>query len=238
MVEILPADELDEEIWSTLVDLSAQRPEGWTLVGAQMVALHGFEAGRERVRASTDADILVNVRIIPAATREFSTHLQDTGFNLESVSAEGVGHRFVRGVVRIDLLAPDGLGARADVTTVPPARTVQVPGGSQALRRSESIVVQLDDRRGEIPRPNLAGALLVKARAVDIDDLPDAQRRDLVFLLSLVRDPDKLRDEISKAEKRWLRERAELRDRGHQAWRILTREQADDAYAALLLLSR
>lgn len=238
MVVILPADELDEEVWLTLISLGAEKPEGWTLVGAQMVALHGFEAGRDRIRVSADADVLVDVRVIPAATREFSSHLQQLGFGLEGVSPEGVGHCFVRGVVKIDVLAPDGLGDRADVMTVPPARTVRVPGGSQALRRSEMIRVQLRDRRGEIPRPNLTGALLVKARAVDVDDSQDAQLRDLAFLLSLVEDPDKLREEMTDAERRWLRKHAELRERGHPAWRTLSLEQADDGQATLLLLTR
>lgn len=238
MVKILPADELEEEIWSSLIDLSAKKPDGWTLVGAQMVALHAFEAGRARPRASMDADVIVDVRILPAATRTFSILLQETGFALEGVSTEGVGHRFVRGAVVIDLLAPDGLGERADVTTLPPARTVRVPGGSQALRRNHPVEVRLGDRSGTIPRPDLLGALLLKARAIEVHDAPDTQRSDLAFLLSLVRDPDRLREEMSKAERRWFRNRVELKERNHGAWRTLPPESAENAYSTFLLLSR
>ena len=48
--------------WKELLRLSAALPRNWTLVGAQMVALHGFEHGRAILRHSLDLDILVNVR--------------------------------------------------------------------------------------------------------------------------------------------------------------------------------
>jgi hypothetical protein len=50
----------------------------------------------------------------------------------------------------VDLLAPDHLGAHADLTTIPPATTTEIPGGSRALAT----------RRGldELARLTLRGA--------------------------------------------------------------------------------
>src|SRR6266568_5172900 len=61
---------------------------------------------------------------------------------LEGASPDQIGHRFIRpatggpGKVAFDVLGPEGLGPRASLVTVPPNRTIQVPGSVQALRRS------------------------------------------------------------------------------------------------------
>ena len=91
--------------------------------------------------------------------------------------------------VSIDVLAPDGLGSRTDLTTTPPGRTIQVPGGTQALDRTELLPVRTLERTGLVPRPSLLGAVVAKAIAVGVDDLPNGQRLDLAFLLGLVDDP-------------------------------------------------
>lgn len=236
MITIRPVDDLERDIWLSLLEIAANRNDGWTLVGAQMTALHGYERDRVPSRVSTDADVLVDCRITPTGVGEFSRYLEDSGYELEGVSAEGIGHRFRRDHVTIDILAPDGVGPRADLSTIPPARTVSVPGGSQALRRTSRVDVKVEDRSGSVPRPDLLGAILIKAKAVDVDDQPDAQRRDLLFLASLVEDPLALRAEMRDAEARWIARRNELVDRSHSAWTILSRTQADAAYAVLTLL--
>lgn len=58
-----------------------------------------------------------------------------------------------------------------------------VPGGTQALRRTELVEVAIGAHRGQIPRPSLLGALIIKARAVEVDDVPENQREDVAFLL-------------------------------------------------------
>src|SRR6267154_1243407 len=49
---------------------------------------------------------------------------------------------------------------RADLTTSPPGRTIQVPSGTQALHRSEYVQVQVEGRIGRIPRPSLLAAII------------------------------------------------------------------------------
>ena len=73
-----------------------------------------------------------------------------------------------------DVLAPSGVGERARLTTVPPARTVQAPGSLQAFERSRLMEVQISDftdhneRTGTVRCPDLLGARVVKAAAMTI----------------------------------------------------------------------
>jgi hypothetical protein len=92
--------------------------------------------------------------------------------------------------------------------------------------------VSLAGRVGAVPRPSLLGAIVLKARAVDVDDVPANQREDLAFLLSLAASPRRLASELTKGDRKALRARKELLDPRHPAW--LTVEGAEDgpAYVA------
>lgn len=136
----------------------------------------------------------------------------------------------------IDVLAPEGLGPRADLTTTPPGRTLQIPGGTQALDRTELVPVRVGQMTGLVPRPSLLGAIVTKAVAVDVDDVPDSQRQDLVLLLSLVENPLVMSSELSSKDRKRLRSREELGDRSHPVWQRLQQEDGDRAMAALTLL--
>lgn len=179
----------DEMLWTALIELSEVRAGEWTLIGGQMVLLHAIEHDAAPPRVSTDLDVLVNARVVTGAVRGFVVAIEERGFVLAGVSPEGVAHRYHRDGVSIDVLAPEGLGSRADLTTTPPGRTLEVPGGTQALNRTELVPVVVGERRGLIPRPSLLGAIVAKAIAVNVDDAPNAQRLDLALLLSLVDDP-------------------------------------------------
>lgn len=192
-------------MWRELLVLAKGRPAPWALIGAHMVALLGWERDREQVRPSIDADVLVDVRTVTDGTERLSGALVDRGFTLAAVSPNGVGHRFVREHVIIDVLGPDGIGERANLRTTGGARTVQVPGGSQALRRVRNLAIRTRSSRGSIPVPSILGAILVKVRAISVDDQPRAQRADVAFLLSLVEDPDPLVAELTTPERQWLR---------------------------------
>lgn len=238
MIRLEAEDPRDVELWFALMELS-ERSGAWTLIGARMVELLAAENATRMTRLSLDADALADARVRPNAVRGLSQILVESGFELQEPTYFGEGHVFRRGDVEIDVLAPEGLGARSEVarTTVPPAHTVEVPGGTQALRRTESVDVEVNGRRGRIRRPNLLGAILIKARAVDVDDVPDDQRSDLALLLSLVEDPESLAHELRTTERGWLKNRVEMNDLAAACWRGLPTPAGQRGLAALRILA-
>jgi hypothetical protein len=227
----------DNGLWLALIELSELRHADWTLVGGQMVLLHAIEHGVPPPRVSTDLDVLVNARVVTGGVRAFVAAIEERDFVLAGASPQGIAHRYRRGGVSIDVLAPEGLGSRTDVTTTPPGRTIQVPGGTQALARTQLVPVAIGDRRGLVPRPSLLGAIVVKALAVDVDDVPDAQRRDLALLLSLVDDPIAVADQLTRKDRRRLAARSEMHNADERAWESLPRDAADRGRAAYRLLT-
>jgi len=226
----------DDELWAALIELSELRPGEWTLIGGQMVFLHAMEHGAQPRRVSTDLDVLVNARVVTGGVREFVAAIEAVGFALVGASPEGLAHRYQRGGVSVDVLAPEGLGPRTDLTTTPPGRTLQVPGGTQALDRTELVPVVFGEHQGFVPRPSLLGAIVGKSVAVDVDDVPDAQRLDLALLLSLVGDPIELAGQLTKKDRQRLRARSEMADADQRAWSSLPVDEADRGRAAFRLL--
>lgn len=226
----------DDLLWATLIELSDLRSGEWTLIGGQMVFLHALEHAVDPPRVSTDLDVLVNARVVTGGVREFVMAIEAVGFALAGVSPEGLAHRYLRGGVSVDVLAPEGLGPRTDLRTTPPGRTIQVPGGTQALDRTELVPVVFGGHVGLVPRPSLLGAIVGKALAVEVDDVPEAQRQDLALLLSLVDDPIELAGQLTKKDRQRLRERSEMIDADQRAWTSLSGDAADRGRAALRIL--
>ncbi len=217
-------------MWSDLIELNKRPVAPWTLIGAHMVALHGWALGRNQIRPSRDADVLVDVRAVTQGTSQLARKLEVIGYEMEPPSPEGVGHRFRKGETRIDVLAPDGLGYRTPRRTVGSAQTVMVPGGTQALRRTTAMAVKSRSTTGKVPVPDLLGAILIKARAVGVSADKDAQIRDLAFLLTLVKDPDALASQTTTSERGWLRRHSRLTDPRDIAWAGIA--SADDGVIA------
>lgn len=84
-----------------------------------MVVLHAAEHSAPSLRVSRDIDVVVNARVVTGALRQFVAGLENSGFELAGTSPEGVAHRYVREGTSIDVLAPEGLGRRANLTTNP-----------------------------------------------------------------------------------------------------------------------
>lgn len=224
------------EVWATLCELAAAKPDGWTLIGGQMVLLHALEHGTEPARISTDLDILVNARVVAGAVGDFVRHIEAAGFTPTGQSPDGVAHRYLRGHAVIDVLAPEGLGPRADLTTTPPGRTIQVPGGTQALARTELLPVTHEDVAGHIPRPSLLGAIICKAAAVPVHRDRQVQLGDLALLLSLVADPPTLAPQLSHKDRARLRAVTELASPEHPVWGDLAAPEAARARLTLRTL--
>jgi hypothetical protein len=175
--------EPQEAAWHILMDLDAQQDEPWVLVGGQMTMIHCLENGIHAYRATDDGDVVLGVWTRRNALKTTSRFLQDRHFRPVDTS-DGFGYRYAREDTIIDLLLPEGLDRqRQQPTTATGKRGLSVDGGNQALIRAERLPVQLGDRAGHIRRPNILGALIVKAAALRADSRnPDRHREDIALL--------------------------------------------------------
>lgn len=185
-----------QESWRILLDLHPAFPTGWCLIGGQMVWLLASEARHCR---------------------------------LEGMNIDGIGHRYVSttypgpGKVVFDVLAPDNIGDRADLTTSPPARTISAPGTRNALDDTQCIEVVSGDRVGRVLRPSLLAAIIAKAAAttIPVRKIPERDWSDVAFLLCLVPDPVAAAADLTPGQRRALRPIRVLLDESHWAWRPL-----------------
>ncbi|MGD9572310.1 MAG: nucleotidyl transferase AbiEii/AbiGii toxin family protein [Thermoleophilia bacterium] len=220
MIVLPPLGHLGDELWTALLDIADHGPPGWTLVGGQMVLLHGLEQGVAPPRVSTDLDLVVDARVRPPAIPAMAAVLGAHGFLLDAIAPDGVGHRFTRGRVSVDVLAPEGTGERAALGVGAGAVTVPIGGGTFALGRTEWVPVRVADREGSVPRPDLAGAVLLKAHAALADRRrgPERHLSDLAFLLGLARDPYALREALGPRNRARIRRVTALADGADPAW--------------------
>jgi hypothetical protein len=202
-------DALDPDamsLWRTIAKiakaLEQQRVE-WCLVGGMMVALFALEAGQIQ-RATTDIDILGDARQRPSATTAVTGHLQDLGATRTEIGGFEAerGFRFAMDGHIVDVLAPDGL-TRPPMTDAQ-FETIQIPGGTQALQRKETVTIVLDGQHTRLSRPTLLGAILLKARSMPVHSKPEDQREDLITLLGLLTDPRAAAATLKKGERKWL----------------------------------
>ncbi|MBW9214726.1 hypothetical protein KV102_07695 [Mumia sp. zg.B53] len=216
-----------DQLWHVLLDLHDLAPRSWSLVGGQMVLLHALEHDQMPPQVSQDGDVVADIRSDRTALTQVVGALESVGFTLGTPSSDGLAHRYVRSAeprpVVVDVLAPEGLGARADLTTTPPGRTVEMPAGTQALARTELVTVVHEGREGQVPRPTLLAAIVGKAAAVTLAH-PQRHYRDLALLCSLVDDPFALADEMTKKDRQRLMKANALLDDGHVAWALVPAE--------------
>jgi hypothetical protein len=141
--------------------------------------------------------------------RDFEAEvLQERGGEMVTppVGSEDLGCRFEVDGSIVEILGSEGV--RDDPKTLGKHTTFQVPGGTQALARSEIVRVSLDGGEPvEIRRPSLLGAILIKARVVKARrNKFESDRQDLIRLLGFVENPRALAGELKGNEKKWLRE--------------------------------
>lgn len=204
-ITINALDPAEQQLWQTVAAIAKQlgEDERWCLVGGLMVALFAMQAA-QRPRVTTDIDVLANARSRPSGTRWATQRLEALGATLTNVDGlDGQrGFRFQLDDQIIDILAPDGLGRAA--RTAGKLETIQIPGGTQALERSEVVEIVLDGAASRVRRPTLLGALLLKARALPVHSRPEDQREDIITLLAIVEDPAAMRPSLTQTERRWL----------------------------------
>jgi hypothetical protein len=139
--------------------------------------------------------------------------------------------------VTVDVLGPEGLrGDTRLLRTTPPGRTVQVPGGTQALARTELVDVTHQGHTAALPRPSLLAALILKSAAVDVDPDPARHLRDLALLCALIEDPFAMREVLTAKDRKRLRFARTLHLGTHPAWALVPvdiRSRGRDAFMVL-----
>lgn len=187
-----------------------------------MVILHGALAGRTQPRVTHDIDLLFDIRAQVQALRRAVALLESLGYVVDGMSPDLLAHRYRRGDgMLVDLLAPDNVGPRADLTTSPPGRTIEVPGGTRALANRIALDATYQDLRVRLYIPSLGQALVGKVRAFTVE-AHERHLEDVAFLCSLVDDPDEILGQFGRigSGERFTRARA-LDDEDHRAWRQL-----------------
>ena len=238
-VVVTPRSDVEQRLWrlvGEVATLFAALP--WVVIGGVMVRILEAEHGITVSPFVTgDLDAVLDLRARAASARAASDRLLDAGFTPQPNDRD-IAYRFVRNGDVVDLLVPDNLGARADRTTVPPSATIEADGSTQALRRARTLRIDAGEGAMDLPVPDLLGAVVVKAAALEsVADREEQakHRRDLVRLLRLVADPFALAAERTPGERRRLRVQAVLAESNDPAW--TTFEDGERARAALLILS-
>ena len=241
-----------EVVWQGIVELAGAVEVPWTIVGGQMVLLHGLEHGATPPRVSDDIDAAVDVRADPAAVQKLTATLLHLGFDSAGESPEGHAYRFVKqvgeAVATIDVSTAKPSGLQVDVLVSRRSRRTgghsnrrrrhRLPsaGVTQALARTELVPVHFDSRHVLVPRPSLLGALVLKAAASVVDPSDqDRHRSDLAFLCGLVEDPFAMRELLTKKDLQRLRLAGKRFPPEHPAWRDVDQPDAARATLAILL---
>ena len=225
------------QAWDTLMSVAGSLGEGWTLIGGQMVLLHQSERQPAAVHPSPDAslrwsydlDVVVNLRAGRSRMDHIDSALRVHGFEQQHLP---IGHRYIasNGIV-FDVLAPDHLGKH--LPRLGRGNTLQAAGGTQALKRSELVEVEHNQRRALIPRPSLVGAILIKIAAASGPAGGRGNRRhllDVVTLATLITPQDVAAAALTRNERKRIH-------RAAQAVLGLGDERSQAATAGLSLLA-
>ena len=206
VIQITQGDADATQLWQTVAMLARELGEtsSWCLVGGLMVQLHAFEHGAA-TRPTRDIDLLADARRPPAETERVGELLDRLGATPADPPStdRALGYRFSINGQTVDLLAPDGL--KSPPATLDNRETVEIPGGTQALRRTEVVTILVPGAEPtQVRRPTLLGAILLKARALTVHRRPRDQAHDLITLLGFVEDPRLTRSELRRSEVGWL----------------------------------
>ncbi len=202
----------DDAVWAEVISLFALGHD-ITLVGGLMVATFAVQAGIAMPRVTDDIDTLVRVAAIAKEPASFVESLKQRGYDMHPDHPRSDGHafRYVRDDhgarhivdVLIDASKDHRTTPRTEGNLIPAA----IPGGAYALNMQETIEVTAGEATGEIIRPTLLGALLLKSRAASKDKTDKRERHftDLAVLYAAVSDPTEVAGGMSAKHRRELR---------------------------------
>src|SRR5262245_48222132 len=88
------AADRDAVLWPAMLDLAVALPQPWTLIGGQMVYLHGALVGRSPHRFTEDIDVVFDMRVEVNAITKADKALIQLGYEVAGVSADGLAYRY------------------------------------------------------------------------------------------------------------------------------------------------
>lgn len=169
--------------------------------------LHCCECNATPNHPTVDISAVLDTRTFPTLLKNIAQVRVEIGFFSEGKSLEGHELRWILDNAVIDLLIADGLGERANSRKgIFGGTTIPTPGGQGALDRAEKVRIIHQGRNAVINRPNLMGAIVVKAAAYSNtrDSYRERHLMDIAVLSTLVQASDAHDLTISKPERQRL----------------------------------
>jgi hypothetical protein len=185
-----------------------------------MVFLYCSERGVSPGRPTDDGDVVLDVRARPNILHEFTSALTKVGFSSAGVSPEGHQHRWVRDEAKIDVLVPRGLGERASARKgATGGTTLGAPGAQQAIDRSQPVLVEMEGLQGEVWRPSMLGALVMKAAAYTTPEpARDRHLIDFATLASMLTRTDHINEGLTRPDRKYLSRAVAALDEKRSLW--------------------
>jgi predicted nucleotidyltransferase len=236
-VSLLQSDTAEWKLWALVAEFGSHLdPTQWVLIGGQMVALHLHIAGRVPSRTTTDIDIVADLVSAPGSFNACKNAATNMNLTAQPSITGKTLHRFTGPSGQLDLMVADHLPARLTRQFTKPT-PVSIPGGQRAINRRITVEVDTAHGSGVVPLPDLAGALVMKARAAGADTR-DRMRHytDLAQLPSIIDDPLDFRERLDAKEKRYLGRVRLADDPTRSPWLTInerTRQRALDAWFTL-----
>lgn len=215
----------------------------WAVVGGLMVHLHCAEAGIRASRTTEDIDLAIDVFADRTALYRLTVVLRDLGFQDVTpdplTGGSRLSYRWQRDGVKVDLMVPKRTGTQRRVArTITGRQSVELPAVQQAVMRSDRVAVMVDDAQyASVRRPNILGAVVIKAVASTQDRRdPDRHREDLAMLGAVAAgraDLARLAIHVSPKDRKRLR--AALDSMPERFWLVVP--EPAEAKSALMLLA-
>lgn len=237
--------------WPNVAEIEAVLPhDRWTLVGGLMAQLHAVHHGIDAVRPTDDVDIVLHVETTRGLPNAAADALESLGYAMVPPVdlRTNIAHRFRRGRQTVDLVAAgddvvdvvvaDHAAPRV-VSTMRGRDMVAIEGGTQALRRTVNLTLQIRNGAATtVSTPSVFGALVLKAAAYRSDSRdPERHLADAAVLLACLDDPYAAREQYAGSDRsRVLTLVRRLPDEAPH-WRALDTARAADGQAALRVLA-
>jgi len=221
-INIPKGDDVFNATWETLLELDNLKLP-WMLVGGQMTTLLCIENKWKRNRSTDDGDIVVDVFTDKNSFKEITSALARMGFaedaNAGTLSSgeKGGAFRYFKGKVQIDIILPEDVyepRIKFQPKSIKNRTGISLPGANRALRRAQRVPVTLSNgKSGFIRRPDIVGAIVMKATAAKTDTKSDKDRHDddLYDLLQIASSDilsvyDELEPKDQERIRKWLNE--------------------------------